>query len=152
MHTHSRAPLYVRFWLLLAFLSVGQAPVQATCAPGNHVGMSEGVGACCGAAAQSCACRREPGLPAAHLKRSAAEQGRGLATSGCPCLTSAPHHESVIASETTRIRTVFAILDIALLPSLLPVASLQVRAGPLCSTLRSASACSSPPRAPPCQG
>jgi hypothetical protein len=146
-----RTQLHIWLWLVLVIgMLVGHAPASVAC---NRERMpAQGAQSCCAKKASPCPCppdKRERSVQADSYARN--DPSPGMGNQGCPCFTPAPRQESTPAPVLTRIQLEFALSALVPFPSLTPITSREVRAGPVYTTLREASAFPSPPRAPPFQ-
>jgi hypothetical protein len=147
--------LHIWLWLaVMLCVFAGRTPAFASCDPDKMA--SHSMDSCCVKKPTVCSCSSSETpnqvSPDAHVSHVSIDSGVGVDKPDCPCITSTPRHEHSSAPEPQRTQTEFALLTSAVLPSLLPISHLEVRAGPFCVMLRDGSAFPSPPRAPPFQG
>jgi hypothetical protein len=144
--------LHIWLWLVVMLGAVApHSPASASCEPSKMA--SRTTASCCVKKQAVCSCE----LTANHQSTSSdthtfSDHGITVDAPGCPCLAAPSQHEKASVPEPLRTQTEFALLASIPQPSLIPISSREVRAGPVRAVLCDGSAFPSPPRAPPFQG
>lgn len=152
MQKSSRRQLHIWLWLVVMVgVFAGHTPAYASCDKNKMA--SQAADSCCVKKQAVCSCEPTASQQSASSHTDTFDDHCVTVDApSCPCLAAPSRHENASVPKSLRTQIDFALLASIPLPSLTPISSLTVRAGPICVMLRDGSAFPAPPRAPPFQG